>query len=427
MAEKPKTLTIRAYQVGFGDCFLLTFHYPMSERHVLIDFGTRSLPKGLKDPDKHMRRVADDVKARCKGKLHAVVATHRHQDHISGFATAADGKGSGDVIAACKPSVVVQPWTEHPDAARNATRAPLTKTLLAMHEFAAGTVADVKRMRGVASAIRDELRFTGENNISNPSAVKNLMTMGPNRYVNAGSVLNLDKLLPGVKVHVLGPPTLEQSSSIRKEARTHPEFWKLQKQLASARQAFWRLQVHSAQAGRRRRKLFPNAPRAGNPIHARWLRRQLHDVRGENLLEIVRILDAAMNNTSVILLLEAGSKRLLFPGDAQIENWAYALAQKKYAKLLEDVHVYKVGHHGSTNATPRINLWEKFKHRSDHPSPKRMLSLLSTLHGVYPGKSKETAVPQATLVKALEAKTEYFSTETLGGSKLYSDILIPLT
>jgi len=396
MAEKPKTLTIRAYQVGFGDCFLLTFHYPMSERHVLIDFGTRSLPKGLKDPDKHMRRVADDVKARCKGKLHAVVATHRHQDHISGFATAADGKGSGDVIAACKPSVVVQPWTEHPDAARNATRAPLTKTLLAMHEFAAGTVADVKRIRGVASAIRDELRFTGENNISNPSAVKNLMTMGPNRYVNAGSVLNLDKLLPGVKVHVLGPPTLEQSSSIRKEARTHPEFWKLQKQLASARQAFWRLQVHSAQAGRRRRKLFPNAPRAGNPIHARWLRRQLHDVRGENLLEIVRILDAAMNNTSVIL-------------------------------LLEDVHVYKVGHHGSTNATPRINLWEKFKHRSDHPSPKRMLSLLSTLHGVYPGKSKETAVPQATLVKALEAKTEYFSTETLGGSKLYSDILIPLT
>ena len=36
---------------------------------------------------------------------------------------------------------------------------------------------------------------------------------------------------------------------------------------------------------------------------------------------IVRILDDALNNTSVILLFEVGGKRLLFPGDAQIENW----------------------------------------------------------------------------------------------------------
>jgi hypothetical protein len=32
-----------------------------------------------------------------------------------------------------------------------------------------------------------------------------------------------------------------------------------------------------------------------------------------------------MNNTSVILFFEVGSKKLLFPGDAQIENWSYAL------------------------------------------------------------------------------------------------------
>ena len=28
MAVKPTGLTFRCYSVGFGDCFLLTFHYP---------------------------------------------------------------------------------------------------------------------------------------------------------------------------------------------------------------------------------------------------------------------------------------------------------------------------------------------------------------------------------------------------------------
>ena len=48
-------------------------------------------------------------------------------------------------------------------------------------------------------------------------------------------------------------------------------------------------------------------------------------MRAEEMLAIVRILDGALNNTSLILLFEVGGKRLLFPGDAQIENWSYAL------------------------------------------------------------------------------------------------------
>jgi beta-lactamase superfamily II metal-dependent hydrolase len=40
-----------------------------------------------------------------------------------------------------------------------------------------------------------------------------------------------------------------------------------------------------------------------------------------SLLRIVTALDHAMNNTSVILLIQAGDRRLLFCGDAQIENW----------------------------------------------------------------------------------------------------------
>jgi hypothetical protein len=41
---KPSKLTLRVYNVGFGDCFLLTFHYPARDRHVLIDFGSTARP-----------------------------------------------------------------------------------------------------------------------------------------------------------------------------------------------------------------------------------------------------------------------------------------------------------------------------------------------------------------------------------------------
>jgi len=46
---------------------------------------------------------------------------------------------------------------------------------------------------------------------------------------------------------------------------------------------------------------------------------------GEQLLEIVRVLDDQMNNTSLILLMEVGGLSMLFPGDAQIENWQFTL------------------------------------------------------------------------------------------------------
>ena len=61
--------------------------------------------------------------------------------------------------------------------------------------------------------------------------------------------------------------------------------------------------------------------------------------------------DDALNSTSLILLFTVGDTKLLFPGDAQIENWQYALKlsdrSEQIVKKLETVDVYKVGHHGS--------------------------------------------------------------------------------
>ena len=46
MPAQPTSVQIRAYQVGFGDCFLVSFVYAKDSRHVLIDFGTTELPNG---------------------------------------------------------------------------------------------------------------------------------------------------------------------------------------------------------------------------------------------------------------------------------------------------------------------------------------------------------------------------------------------
>jgi glyoxylase-like metal-dependent hydrolase (beta-lactamase superfamily II) len=125
MPKGPTSVEIRTYQVGFGDCFLLSFMYgEKDKRHILIDFGTTGLPGRTAKPSTHMPRIAKHIKSICGDDgLTALVATHRHADHINGFGT--DGKTgkSGTIIASLNPKLVLQPWTEDPAAAKDAKKA----------------------------------------------------------------------------------------------------------------------------------------------------------------------------------------------------------------------------------------------------------------------------------------------------------------
>ena len=137
---------------------------------------------------------------------------------------------------------------------------------------------------------------------------------------------------------------------------------------------------------------------------------------GEQMLELVRILDKAMNNTSVILLFEIAGRAFLFPGDAQIENWLYALEhakdREKKLAILRRVELYKVGHHGSLNATPK-SLWELFELKSGNAAnKKRLKTIVSTLHGKHGQIDHGTEVPREKLVNELKAKSDFFSTDS---------------
>ncbi len=481
--NKPIKAMLRAYQVGFGDCFLLSFEYTGGDKkHILIDFGSTGLPKGMPEKEKPgwMLRIARDIREQCKdkngnSKLHMLVATHRHKDHISGFSTSkvkGETESTGEIISSLKPDLVIQPWTENPDLSDEDLKQKSDEKMIAKEEFQLSPeknfVATLHDMHGVAGVARLEaenslrtkrrngfdsvqtleektdkqLLFMGDNNLPNESAVMNLRAMAKRRvngkpagqYVHFGDKISLSQLIPGVKVRVLGPPTIEQHGAIIKQrSRDDNEFWMLHSMLKN----YWRMQAATAEftatfdetEEMSKNRIFPNARVFQNfaPSQTRWFINRIRAVRTEQLLGLVRVLDKAMNNTSVILMFEVGKKKLLFPGDAQIENWEYALDQPAILDLLKDTDLYKVGHHGSRNATPKT-LWRKFaKKNKDENTKDRLLSVNSTMEGKH-GHTIQTAVPRKTLVEELNKFSKYYTTENVNVEehKLCQEIPIEL-
>jgi hypothetical protein len=416
MMKTPREVEVITYQVGFGDCFMVKIHYDRGRAHtVLIDFGS------TRKEHFTLTEIAKQIAKDCNGRLDVVVATHRHKDHVHGFNLTKTGKGTGKIIQDLNPRVVIQPWTEDPQAQVDAikptkaygSQGPAFAARLSNMQSLAGSIGQFsKNLRSHNSkALRKSLRVLGENNLGNAAAMKNLRSMGKRHYyAYHGMRLGLSRELPGVKVHVLGPPTLKQTTTIEKQRSKDAD-------------EFWGLQARAGEYHANQKKLFPGYETLENPPWARWVRSRFRKSRAEQLLSIVRSLDHEMNNTSLILVLQIGSKMLLFPGDAQYENWMYALSKPWVKKLLRDVDVYKVGHHGSLNATPKsmLNIFQK-KQSILGPGQTPMHSLLSTKTEVHGTESKRTEVPRKSLIKELNKETILESTTEFPAGKISSSL-----
>jgi hypothetical protein len=484
--HEPIEIVIRMYQVGFGDCFVLTFRYaePLADgrdvRHVLIDFGS-TRPAGQ---TKDLVAVANAIHDQTQGQIDVVVVSHRHKDHLSGF-----GTREGPLLGMQPgfPRLVVRSWTEHPTldraakgpAAVAATRAagPMSAavgrkssqfvdSLRAAEQFA----EDLRfRVQGAApNSLPAELKQLVDDQISNKEAVDQLAawaTAGTGAYLHYGMASGIEAVVPGITVRVIGPPTVNQHPAVAKQKSRDPnEFWMIYGAVLKnlrAKDLVLRdvdpddpgsaAPTGASDADGADPALastmamtaaIDDAPAASpvkgaqpTPGPVKWLTDRLGRQQVNSLLRIVRILDDVLNNTSVILLVDvpcAGPEplRLLFGGDAQIENWEYALKfaddHQANLDLLRNVDVYKVGHHGSRNATPRtlFNLWNE-------PATKKrpMTALMSTKFGVH-GKTEATKVPRKTLVAALDTRmtpANFYETVELQRGVWWVEIAADLT
>jgi len=120
-------------------------------------------------------------------------------------------------------------------------------------------------------------------------------------------------------------------------------------------------------------------------------------------------MDSYTNNTSLVLAFELPKSKdvLLFVGDAQIGNWkswhdqTYKTSdgrELKAAELLRKTVLYKVGHHGSHNATLRPQGFELMSH------PDLVAMLPVEAEGVT--RLGYGQMPLRSLVKALRDQTQ---------------------
>lgn len=398
------------YNLGFGDCFLLTFPAPDRPRKVLIDCGYHTAgppPRPLKEI---VRRIIQDLTEQGEPRIDLVVCTHRHQDHVRGFELA-------DEWARVRVGEVWMPWTEHPtDREARRIREAQAKRALDLRAALAGAT-------GLGVSERERIEAIIDNSLTNALAMGVLhhgFTGAPEVRFLPGSEADgtLERtastpLLPGVKVHVLGPA--RDKGIIRDMDPPQDEAY-----LRAARAVGGGLpldvDLHRwavSPAGSELRPWFDRmtAQARGLPtaepvrtIHpeflARWfssLELSWSDLKkvngiGENdpLLAAVA-LDAAVNGTSLMLVFEIGRACLVFPGDAQWGTWRRALADPAWRALLGRTTFLKVGHHGSHNATP-VQLVEEVL-------PVDLLAMVPTRT-----TKKFEDIPRRPLLDALRAK-----------------------
>lgn len=356
---------VRMYRHGLGDCFLLTL--PTRGKagggsyFILIDCG---VILGTPDASTKMTRVVEDVVATTGGKIDLLIATHEHWDHLSGFIQAADA------FKKLKVGQVWMAWTEDPhdhfaqqlgrerDAALTALRLSVTRLHLGGNSETASEIGGLLEFFGAAAGN------------STKDAIEIVRKMAPKPRYCRPEDDPVDIAGTGARLYVLGPPRDQNLINKTTPSKRDPETYGMA------------LQMFLDQVGPSLAEPVPESPfgpmfaipdtvaqemnffknwywqdgaaaEAWRRIDTAWL---------DGASELALQLDSKTNNTSLVVALElAEGDVLLFAADAQVGNWL-SWQNLKWSvdgrtitgpDLLRRTIFYKVGHHGSHNATLR--------------------------------------------------------------------------
>lgn len=332
MAEN---ITVRMYNVGFGDCFLLRFPNDGGFRTVLIDCGVHFMGKGPRKIDDVVKEIVDDVTTDGTARIDVVIGTHRHQDHVSGF--------ESELWESVDVGEVWLPWTEHPTD-------PEARRIRETQSKKASAIVAALRLAAAPAALIQ----LAENALTNHKAMatlkKGFAGKPRRRYLpqTARSRRSfMPKLLPGVTVHAMGP---SRDPEVIRDM--NPPKGESFLRLAAAATGTARISPFGEHftiplRSRVARSLFSATGVTKSDLEA------IERVAHEDPFGLVVALDKAVNGTSLLMMFEMGRQYLLFPGDAQWGTWQSALGDPTWRDLIEQTTFLKVGHHGSHNSTPK--------------------------------------------------------------------------
>lgn len=392
-ADAKVGIRMRMYRVGFGDFFLLSFPSASgSPLHVLVDCGVHAVDLGS------INAAIADMAEVTQGNLALVVATHRHADHISGFARGAK------TFAGFTVERVWMSWFENP-ANKEAASYQRTLTDVAANLQAAFALRAVNPdddyLKMVQNATGDVAAAGG---LTGNQLALNVLHGGfknrpPIDYYQAGDAATLpDSLVEaGLSVQILGPPVDLD----------------LVKEMDGKGHQYLATNSDGAAPPRRFDPVFETTkdayPREAFEFYTpEEIAQEVAAAQPDLAAAKASQVDKTINNQSLVILFTFRGKTLLFAGDAQWGNWqnflfggAFGTAghdglSQDAKRILGGLDVYKVGHHGSTNATPIDALSAM---RDD------CIALCSTQPGAYGTIANNTEVPRIPLVAALMKKT----------------------
>ena len=384
---------IRFYCQGIGDCHLLRFEKPGGPFWMLIDCGVHS---SVSHGSATITDIVDNILSLTK-RLDVIVLTHEHWDHNSGFFSALDKFKQFDV------GEIWLGWTEN---AADPQARELDKFKGAALAALQGASQRLERAQGLSSylsnvrqGLHTVLGFNfgakGEKARAARDAAIKLAPSDKVRFLEPKDAPFELPVAPRTRVYVLGPPRDKALIGVTDRAgetyginrfglaplvlglnnsfdaggdswgdKTAPfdpnEGFDISDILAGT-DASMPTNKDEAESRDRTVKLVHEryTDAAGEP----W-RRIDHDWLGVSADLAIQI-DQRTNNSSLVLAFEFldTGRVMLFVGDAQVGNWLswkdvhWPVGDKTVSArdLLARTVFYKVGHHGSHNATLKQN------------------------------------------------------------------------
>ncbi len=361
------TIRVRMYDVGFGDCFVVEFPragtdpVPGARRLRRPRFGVPAprLEAGgrrARDPRRPRRRRRAARDRRRGGHPPSPGPRERVRLRPVG---GRDGRRGVDAV----------------------DRAPAGPGRDARSASGRAGSRSACSWRSAGSGAADSLQALAVNSLTNESAMRTLhrgfLGRPIRRFLAAGTDAPIRPgSCPGLIVHVLGPS--KDPEVIRD--MDPPQGQSYLRLLENARDGKASTSDRVQQRPFARNVTLPATPEyeasGRGPVASAAIKDVATTAMTDGDFATAVSLDKAVNGTSLMLVFEYRGAYLLFPGDAQWGTWNAAMSTPAARDLLARTTFYKVGHHGSHNATPVRFLEEVL------PARARMWGAAASVHPV---------------------------------------------